>query len=173
MRPARVGRLPTVAAVVLLLGSSSVAGAQFGPPELVPPSYLPPAAPGVPTIIVTSDSAPAPGTTKLGDMTKLYEQCLTCDRPVKYARVSCSKHKGCFQKETLFEWSVGCDPQKNDGDDKNGNGTENGNGEAEEPKEEERLVSDRPDFTEDIRAGIGLSRGVADSFTGAGFAVRY
>src|SRR5262245_57419324 len=111
MRPARVGRLPVVAVVVLLFGSTSVARAQFGPPELLPPSYLPPTAPGVPTGIVTSD--PAPTATQSGDLTKLYEPCLTCDRPVKYRGVRCHKHKGCFQKETLFEWSVGCDPKKN------------------------------------------------------------
>jgi hypothetical protein len=75
MRPARMGRLPAVAAVVLLLGSSSVADAQFGPPELVPPSYLPPAPPGVPTVVPVGD--PAPGAAKPGDMMRLYEQCLT------------------------------------------------------------------------------------------------
>jgi hypothetical protein len=67
-------------------------------------------------------------------MTKLYDKCLTCDRPVRFGLVCRDKRKGCFQKETIFEWAIGCDPRKN--------------GDEEEEEEEDRLASDRPDFTE-------------------------
>lgn len=125
MRIARVGRLPI--AVALVLCAAPAARAQ---------------SPLAPAPVAGYADGPPGGTAKPGDMAALYDKTLTSDRPVKYGGVCCKKHKGCFQKETLFEWSVGCDPRKNDGDDK-----KDGDG-ASEPGDDERLTSDRPDFTE-------------------------
>ncbi len=136
MRTARVSRL-LILASLLLLGTAPAAPAQF-----VSPYYHT----ATPTVLPAADPPPA-GSAKPGDMGKLYDKCLTCDRPVKYGNLCCKQHKGCFQKETIFDWSIGCDPMKKNGngDDKNGNGNED---EASEPEEEDRLTSDRPDFTE-------------------------
>ncbi len=117
-----------IATVAFLLGSASVARAQFVPPGPVPPASAQPAA------FVPIADAPEP-TAWPADMSKLYEPSLTTERPVKYGRLNMNKYRGDFQQETLFEWSVGRDPQKN------------GDAENDEP-EEERLSSDRPDFTE-------------------------
>jgi hypothetical protein len=133
MRIARVGRLPL--AVALVLCAAPAARAQF---------------PRASTPIAGYADAPPAGTAKPGDMTKLYDNGLTSDRPIKYGGVSCTKHKGCFQKETLFEWAVGCDPRKKDDDKKDDDKTD-------EPAEEERLTSDRPDFTE-ASSTIGRGR---------------
>jgi hypothetical protein len=132
MRPARIGRLPLVAAFMLLFAGR--AGASEGMPE-----YLPPVA--VPAPVRAEPPATAEDA-KPDAMAKLYDPALTCDRPLRYGLFCRSKKKDCFQKATLFEWSVGCDPRKKDG-----NGSGNG-GDEDEPEEEDRLQSDRPDFTE-------------------------
>jgi hypothetical protein len=132
MRRIRSGQFALLAAVVFLVGGSSAAHAQY------------------------TSSAPAPpGEAKPDGLTTLYEPCLTCNRPLRYGHTSCKPHRGCFQKPTLFEWSIGCDPkEKNGNGNGNGNGegasngNGNGNGAPEEPEEEDRLASDRPDFTE-------------------------
>ncbi|MBM3981919.1 MAG: transporter [Planctomycetes bacterium] len=134
MRIARVGRLPI--AVALVLCAAPAARAQF---------------PQASTPVAGYADAPPAGTTKPGDMTALYDKGLTSDRPIKYGGLCCKKHKGCFQKETLFEWSVGCDPRKKD-DEKDG-----ADGDNEEPDDDERLKSDRPDFTE-ASSTIGRGR---------------
>ncbi len=154
MRTTRVGRLP-IAVTLFLLGTAPVAQAQF-----IPPATSHTATPN----LVYADSPPA-GTAKPGDMAKLYDKCLTCDRPIKYGSVCCKKHKGCFQKETIFDWSIGCDPKKKGNgddngkaDDKNNDGVnDEGDDKKDEPEEDERLKSDRPDFTE-ASSTIGRGR---------------
>lgn len=145
MRVIRMGRSP-IAVALFLLGTVPAAQAQF-----VPPATSHTATPNV----GAADPPPA-GTAKPGDMAKLYDRCLTCDRPIKYGSVCCKKHKGCFQKETIFEWSIGCDPNKKDDDgDKDGDGKDDDS--ASEPGDDERLTSDRPDFTE-ASSTIGRGR---------------
>lgn len=130
-------RFAPFAAIALVLGVCSTADAEFEPRDPVPPTTLQIPAPTVPTLIPVADASPQ--TAKPASLSKLYEPDLTSQRPVRYGGLRCNKPRGCFQKATLFEWSVGCDPGKSD---------EGAEGSASEPGEEDRLTSDRPDFTE-------------------------
>src|SRR5262245_43541495 len=143
MRRIRSDRFALLAGVVFLVAGASVAQAQYSVPALAPPGYPP--APAIRFVTDNPTAAEQPGAAKPDGMTKLYEPCLTCNRLVRYGHHSCKPHKGCFQKPTLFEWSVGCDPKEKNGNgngkgngDGNGNGEENSNG-NDEPEKEDRL----------------------------------